>query len=385
MDSRKRKISGSAKPERNVRAKPTKLIQDEDSDEYDNDLSSKRGGRKLNAPVPESESEEDDEDEEEEEEDEDEEDDDEDDEDGEEQEASPEPAPPSPVADLTFGQMLKKQQKSGKDSKGKATSKSTTKGNVVDEDDKFAAKEGRFDRFEGRRPKPPARAHKHAPTEVSSRFAVKRGRDWTSGDATIAGVTVKSSEARSRDPRFFLASMATEPPSREDELRAQRNYAFLDEYRDAEMGQMRDEMKKAERLAKAERKRFNLQQKALRRAGRGGGGGEDDPTNTAKGEEAEKQVADIKQKLMSMEARKRDRESKAKAQSVMDEHRKRERELIKQGKNPYFLKKSEQKKRLLVNQFADMSDQQVEKAIEKRRKKAASREKKEMPMFRRGA
>ena len=382
MDSRKRKISGSAKP--------TKFIQEDDSDEYDNDLSSKRGSRKLNAPVPESESEEDEDEEDEEEDDEDEEEEGEDDDEDIEEEASPEPAPPSPVADLTFGQMLKRQQKSGKDSKGKATSKPATKDNAAHEDDTFASKDDRFDRPEGRRPKPPARAHKHAPTEISSRFAVKRGRDWTSGDATIAGVTVKSSEARSRDPRFFLASMATEPPSREDELRAQRNYAFLDEYRDAEMSQMREEIKKAERLAKAERKRFNVQQKALRRAGRGGGGGgggggEDDPTNTAKGEEAEQQVAEIKQQLMSMEARKRDREAKAKAQSVMDEHRKRERELVKQGKNPYFLKKSEQKKRLLVDQFASMSDQQVEKAIEKRRKKAASREKKEMPMFRRGA
>ncbi|ERT02354.1 hypothetical protein HMPREF1624_00652 [Sporothrix schenckii ATCC 58251] len=366
MDSRKRKSNRSA-PERNVRAKPSKFVDGDDSDEYDNDLS-KAGRRVKVEEASESESDEsddpvrgrleDDIDDVEEGESEGEE--------GEDigREATPEDEAPSPAENLTFGQILKKNQKKKKDKKidkvgGKAGSKAADTGE--------AASSWKDD-HSGQPAKPvkPARAHKHAPTEMSSRFAVKRGRDWTSGDATIAGVSVKPVEARSRDPRFFLASMAT-PPTRADELRAQRNYAFLDEYRDSEMAEMREAIAQNERIAKAERKK------------RGG-----NAVNRAKAEAAEKEAASLRRMLTSMEARKHDREAKEKAQAVLDEHKKRERGLVKEGKTPYFLKKSEQKKRLLVDKFAGMTEQQVDKAIERRRKKAQTRERREMPSMRRG-
>ncbi len=68
----------------------------------------------------------------------------------------------------------------------------------------------------------------------------------------------------------------------------------------------------------------------------------------------------------------------------MDEHRKQEKELVKQGKKPFYLKKSEQKKRVLIDKFASMKKGQVDRAIERRRKKVAGKEKKELPMTRRG-
>ncbi len=191
---------------------------------------------------------------------------------------------------------------------------------------------------------------------------MRRGHDWASGDATIAGVSVKPAEARARDPRFFLASMAAAPPSRTDELRAQRNYAFLDEYRDNEARQMRADLQQAEHAAKAERRKVERNR------------------NAAKLEAAQQEVERLRRELMSVEARKRDRAARDKAAAVLEEHKKRERELVRQGKTPYFLKRSEQKKRLLVDKFAGMSDEQAEKAIARRRKKVAAREWREMPV-----
>ncbi|CAK7264149.1 rRNA bioproteinsis protein rrp36 [Sporothrix epigloea] len=290
--------------------------------------------------------------------------DDDDEEDGEseeELEPSPEPERPSPTENLTFGQILKKQARKKGDKKNVSVKNAGSRAKELDENPASWKDERSGTSSKAAKP---TRAHKHAPTEMSSRFAVKRGRDWTSGDATIAGVSVKSAEARSRDPRFFLASMA-EPPSRADELRAQRNYAFLDEYRDSEMANMREEIQQHERIAKSERKK------------RGG-----QTAHLAKAEAAEREAAALRRKLTSMEARKKDREAREKTQAVLDEHKKRERDLVRDGKTPYFLKKSEQKKRLLVDKFAGMSDQQVDKAIERRRKKAQTRERREMPMLR---
>ncbi|CAK7240490.1 MAG: rRNA bioproteinsis protein rrp36 [Sporothrix thermara] len=374
MDSRKRKSSRPA-PDSRVRAKQPKVLESYSSDEESNS-GKRKAGRFVSDVEEESHSGSDqseveirrgsrDEEDEEDDYDEDGEDEGEEEDDEEELEPSPEPEPPSPTENLTFGQILKKQAKKNKGKKKNtdASDKPGSKGKDTGEDpvswkDERAGKASK--------PAKPTRAHKHAPTEMSSRFAVKRGRDWTSGDATIAGVSVKPVEARSRDPRFFLASMA-EPPSRKDELRAQRNYAFLDEYRDSEMAQMREEIQKNERLAKTERKK------------RGG-----NAVNLARAEAAEREAAALRRTLTSMEARKKDREAREKAQAVLDEHKKRERELVREGKTPYFLKKSEQKKRLLVDKFAGMTDQQVDKAIERRRKKAQTRERREMPMPRRG-
>ncbi|EON96168.1 putative rrna processing protein [Phaeoacremonium minimum UCRPA7] len=143
-----------------------------------------------------------------------------------------------------------------------------------------------------------------------------------------------------RDPRFDSLAGPL------DEARAQKAYAFLDDYRDDEMKQLRAAVKKA----KTPREKEELQRA-----------------------------------LMSMESKKKAKDRKERERAVIEEHRKQEKELVKQGKKPFYLKKSEQKKRLLLDQFANMSEKQVEKAIEKKRKKVAAKEKKEMPFARRGA
>ncbi|EFX01417.1 pre-rRNA processing protein [Grosmannia clavigera kw1407] len=239
---------------------------------------------------------------------------------------------------------------------------------AADEDKETAAEKGKV------KQRAAPRTSKHAPAEVTSRFAVKRGRNWLSGDATIAGVDVRPAEMRSRDPRFLLASMSG-PASRKDTLRARRNYAFLDEYRDGEMQQLRETLTTAERAVKSVRKSA---------AKRGRSGGSLPPQQQQRLEAAEAAAEELKRKLASMEARKRDRQAKDREQDVLEEHKKRERELVRQGKKPFFLKRSEQRKQLLVDQFSSMSEQQVDKAMDRRRKKVASRERREMPLVRRG-
>jgi len=57
---------------------------------------------------------------------------------------------------------------------------------------------------------------------------------------------------------------------------------------------------------------------------------------------------------------------------------------VKDGKKPFFLKKSEQKKLALVDKFAKMKSKDREHLIERRRKKASQKERKNMPVDRRG-
>jgi len=68
---------------------------------------------------------------------------------------------------------------------------------------------------------------------------------------------------------------------------------------------------------------------------------------------------------------------------VQSEHRKHEKEMVKRGKQPYFLKKSEMKKQVLVKRFEGMGEGKRKKAMEKKRRKMASKERKSMPTARR--
>ncbi|KAI4862200.1 DUF947-domain-containing protein [Hypoxylon rubiginosum] len=172
----------------------------------------------------------------------------------------------------------------------------------------------------------PHRAHKHAPTEQTSKRPVTRKRE---------AVPVPKREAR--DPRFSSAT-SSRPM---DEDRARRAYAFLDEYRDSEMGQLRDTIRK---------------------------------TRDAGAKE------ELKRALASMQSRKQAQKQRDKENTLLEEHRRREKELVKQGKKPFYLKKSEQKKRLLVDRFEGLKGKQVDRVIERRRKKLASKERRDMPM-----
>ncbi|CAN8095807.1 unnamed protein product [Discula destructiva] len=244
---------------------------------------------------------------------------------------------------VSFGALAKAQQ-AMLPAAGRRKKKGTRSESDDAEAEEASSKEPKA--FPTKREKPPSRSSKHAPMETTSKRPVSRKREILAVRKMVA-----------RDPRFdpLITSRSSSSAahrtggggsSQADEDRARRAYAFLDEYRDDEMRQLKVAVKKAKTPAEKEK---------LQRA------------------------------LMSMESRKKAQDKRAKERALIDEHRKREKELVKEGKkaNPYYLKKSEQKKQLLVNQFAGLSEKQREHAIERRRKKVTSKEKKTLPMERR--
>jgi len=253
-----------------------------------------------------------------------------------------EPALKIDAAQLSFGALARAQASLGGSSSSAATT-SRRKRRASHGSEAESAKAGpsgdREDlKTAAKRFQKPARTSKHAPTEMSSKRQVSRKRDFLS-DGTLP-------KAQARDPRFMpLPSKAGADP-RIDEIKFRKAYAFLDEYRESEMAELRTAIKKAK-----------------------------DPREKEKLERA----------LLSMESKKKAQERKDRERKVIEEHRKHEKELVRQGKTPYYLKKQEVKKKVLEETFMGMKKGQRDKAIERRRKKVAGKEKKNLPFARRTA
>ncbi|OAL44791.1 DUF947-domain-containing protein [Pyrenochaeta sp. DS3sAY3a] len=177
---------------------------------------------------------------------------------------------------------------------------------------------------------PRARSSKHAPAVQSSKKMVSRKRQ-----------VVEVKKPVFRDPRFDNIS-----GPRPDELALGRRYAFLNDYKASEIADLKSTIRKTKN-------------------------------------EDEKEI--LKKRLMSMESQEHARKRKEEQQNVVRDHKKREKELVKEGKQPFYLKKSEQKKIALVDRFQNMKAKQRDKVIERRRKKVTAKERKNMPDDRRTA
>lgn len=173
-----------------------------------------------------------------------------------------------------------------------------------------------------------SRTSKHAPAELSSKKAVSRKRE-----------VVPTQRINHRDPRFEPLGGSV------DERKTENNYSFLDGYRDSEISELKSVIRKT------------------------------------KDSEAKDK---LKRALLSMESRKKAQEMKEQQQHVLRKHRKEEKQKIGQGKRPFYLKKADQKRMALVERFEGMKGKQVDKVIERRRKKMAAKERKGMPDARRG-
>ncbi|KKZ61275.1 rRNA biogenesis protein RRP36 [[Emmonsia] crescens] len=194
------------------------------------------------------------------------------------------------------------------------------------------------------------RTSKHAPTIQSSRHAVTRKRT----------IIEPPPIAKSRDPRFdsvVLNHSTNGNPSiaTNAAIHATKNYAFLNSYRTDEIAQLRKQVSA-------------LQSKKQ------------------KTERDEREIVRLKRQITSMNDRQRTFERKEMEREVLVQHRRKERELIREGKKsqPYFLKKGEVKKEAVTKRFTEMSAKEKQRALERRRKKVAGKEKKEMPWGRRG-
>jgi ribosomal RNA-processing protein 36 len=129
---------------------------------------------------------------------------------------------------------------------------------------------------------PHARSSKHAPAVQSSKRAVTRKRQ-----------VVDAKKPKFRDPRFD-----TGPPADENTL--SKRYGFLNDYKESEMNDLREAIKKTKNETDKEK---------------------------------------LKKKLTSMESQQKAQRNKDQQHGILQEHRKKEKELIKQGKKPFFLKK----------------------------------------------
>ncbi|PHH55942.1 rRNA biogenesis protein rrp-36 [Ceratocystis fimbriata CBS 114723] len=171
------------------------------------------------------------------------------------------------------------------------------------------------------------RSSKHAPQEMSSKRPVSRKRDF--------GV---SNKPTARDPRF-------DPLTGEvNETLIRKAYGFLKDYRASEIVDLKARVRKAK---------------------------------------TEEERAELKRELLVLESKRKTEERKEHQQSVIDEHKRKEKELVAQGKKPYYLKQAELKKQVLVDRFKSMKKRDVDKAIMRKRKKVAGKEKKEMAQMER--
>lgn len=171
------------------------------------------------------------------------------------------------------------------------------------------------------------RTSKHAPAQSSSKKAVSRRR-----------YVVPSQKFNHRDPRFEPFSGAV------DEQKVKKDYSFLDTYRDSEILELKSAIRK-----------------------------------TKDSDDKEK----LKRALLSMKSRNKAQKMKEQQQEVLRKHKKEEKGKIEQGKRPFYLKKADQKRMALIKRFEGMKGKQVDKVIERRRKKKTARERKGMPNTRR--
>ncbi|EGX43248.1 hypothetical protein AOL_s00215g581 [Orbilia oligospora ATCC 24927] len=175
------------------------------------------------------------------------------------------------------------------------------------------------------------RSSKHAPTEMSSKKAVSRRR-----------IVVDMPADTTRDPRFDQVGQS----GAVNMDKIAKNYDFLDDYRDSEIRTLRQEAVKEKNPIRKQ---------------------------------------ELENTLKSLESKRDARKRRLDHDKILAEHKKKERDAIKQGKKPFYLKKSDQKKLVLTTQFANMGEKQRSRVIEKKRKKVASKEKKRLPWSRRTA
>jgi ribosomal RNA-processing protein 36 len=162
-----------------------------------------------------------------------------------------------------------------------------------------------------------------APLEVSSKKPVSRFR------------IIASTKKQSRDPRF-ISKVGHFNPSVFNQ-----SYGFINDLQDSELKQLEKEKSKSEAVEKL---------------------------------------------IQSMKSRKEARLNALKVQEIKKSWKKQEEQKVSQGKKPYYLKKNELKKMELIekyNSIKESGEKAVDRYLEKKRKKKASKEKLRMPKSRR--
>lgn len=196
------------------------------------------------------------------------------------------------------------------------------------------------DRSAQTREKREQRSSKHAPREQTSKYQVSRKR---------SAVDLPNNPTHARDPRFSSLSTAQ---SSIDPTKLANAYSFLSQYRDSELSTLKSQLTQLKMKAKKRKSGLMLAVEA---------------------EEAE----ELKRQINSMENKKKSDERKDKEREVVRRHRKEEREKVKEGKNPYYMKRGEAKKVAENERFEALKGKDRRKLTERREKKRSMREKKQ--------
>lgn len=178
-----------------------------------------------------------------------------------------------------------------------------------------------------------SRKSKHAPSESSSKRPVSKVRE-------IQGLNLRGESTLHTDIRF-------DPAYGEADLsRTRKDYAFLDEYRQSEIGSMEKMLK--------DRKSTELL--------------------------GEREVGDLKFKLQSLKSRLDTMKNKDLETQILADHKKQQLLSFKSGAqtHPYFLKRSDQRKLVQKAKFDTMKGSQREKVMERKRKRRLGKEFKRM-------
>ncbi|GJN93505.1 hypothetical protein Rhopal_006562-T1 [Rhodotorula paludigena] len=246
----------------------------------------------------------------------------------------------SELAEIPFTSLLKaqKQLKQGGKNKGKGRAAEQDD----DEDEGSGARSGKGKKggkgAKGRRGRAEieSRSNKHAPTEMSTKKPVSRLRQ----------VVESQSALKARDPRFDALSGSVNPAL------FKQSYGFLADQQRAELDTMRKTVAAAKRDRKVSQDERDRLEDALRR----------------------------------MENREVTRRNKEREQEAMRQWKKEEKDKQAQGKKAFYLKESERKKLYLKAKFDELSTdkRKLHKAMDKKRKKTAQKEKKAMPNTRPG-
>ncbi|KAJ3276380.1 rRNA biogenesis protein rrp36 [Terramyces sp. JEL0728] len=172
------------------------------------------------------------------------------------------------------------------------------------------------------------RADKNMPQEITSKKQVSRKRSFEI-----------SAAPKYRDPRF-------EPLSGKlNEGLFQRSYGFIREYQETELEMLKNDIQKEKDVERKE---------------------------------------ELKKTLSRLTSKVNAQKIKDKQQQTKKEYKKKEQALVKEGKNPYFLRQSELKKKELVDKYKSIGKgANLEKILEKRRKKNAAKEHTRIPTTRR--
>ncbi|VVT57632.1 uncharacterized protein SAPINGB_P005792 [Magnusiomyces paraingens] len=264
------------------------------------------------------------------------------------------------VSGIEFGTLAKAQHEmeskygNDEDSDDEAPSEDGVSGNGDDDDDDNEDGRKKW-KPQGKDPKH-KRANKHAPSETSVRKRVSVVRDIPGLDP------VRKGAGESEDIRFDTAL------GRADLTIARKNYAFLDKYREDEVAALKEALREAEAAERA-----NAKHEA---------DGEDDEDYVRLPTLREREKRELKRKIQSLEGTLRTMKARDFETSVVSKYKNEVKSGARQG--PLHLKRSDTRKLVLAEKYKVMKKKDIDRAVERKRKRNTARERKLMPEVRRG-